>query len=40
MDSFYIETTLPPSVTIDEYRRSRPSKLRWHVTRPWRIRFA
>jgi hypothetical protein len=29
----YIETTIPPGTTIDEYRRSRPRPRRW-----WRLR--
>ena len=28
-DVFYIESSLPPRMTIDEFRRSRPTRTRW-----------
>ena len=32
-DSFYIETTLPPGLTIAEYRRSRPPRQKFALRR-------
>ena len=41
MTSFYIETTIPEAMTIDEYRRSRCREpRRFAFLRFWRPRFA